>query len=61
MGTLMRRRRGLSARLDHDFDFATLSSISGYRKNVQDYSKLDGDLTPLPLVIVFPDTDDLFV
>jgi len=44
--------RGLSARLDHDFSFGTLSSISGYRKNVQDYSKLDGDLTPLPLVIV---------
>jgi len=44
--------RGLSARLDHDFGFATLSSISGYRKNVQDYSRLDGDLTPLPLVIV---------
>src|SRR5882757_234748 len=37
---------------DHDFGFATLSNISGYRKNVQDYSKLDGDLTPLPLVIV---------
>lgn len=44
--------RGLSARLDHDFGFATLSSITGYRKDVQDYTDLDGDLTPLPLVIV---------
>ncbi len=44
--------RGLSARLDHDFGFATLSSITGYRGNSQEYAKLDGDLTPLPLVIV---------
>jgi iron complex outermembrane recepter protein len=44
--------RGLSARLDHDFGFATLSSITGYREDVQDFTDLDGDLTPLPLVIV---------
>jgi iron complex outermembrane recepter protein len=44
--------RGLSARLDHDFGFATLSSITGYREDTQNFARLDGDLTPLPLVIV---------
>jgi iron complex outermembrane receptor protein len=44
--------RGLSARIDHDFGVAMLSSITGYRNNTQEFTKLDGDLTPLPLVIV---------
>jgi iron complex outermembrane receptor protein len=44
--------RGLSARIDHDFSFAKFSSITGYRNNAQDYADLDGDLTPLPLVVV---------
>jgi iron complex outermembrane recepter protein len=51
-GNVNSQSRGLSARVDHDFGFATLSSITGYRENTEDFMNLDGDLTPLPLVIV---------
>jgi len=60
-GNVNSQSRGLSARIDHDFGFATLSSITGYRENTEDYMNLDGDLTPLPLVIVKPDPDDFDV
>jgi iron complex outermembrane recepter protein len=42
------RTAGITARLDHDFDFARLSNLSSYRESSYSYRYTDFDATPFP-------------